>query len=377
MRRIAYVSGSRADYGLMRETLRRIDADDRLQLTVFATGMHLMEEFGNSIELIRQDGFSTQEIPLSFESDRPEATATFLGQLIVTLTQKFREERPDIIMLLGDRAEMLAAACVATYLNIPIAHIHGGDLSKTADEHARHAITKLAHLHFPATSLSAQRIRRMGEEEWRITVTGSPGVATIHDNETIPKAELYRTYDLSEEKPFLLMLQHPVDAESAGEEIDRTLDAIENIGMQTVVIYPNADAGGRAMIKRIEARNSQLVKTEKNVDYTTFLSLLANAAALVGNSSAGIIEAPSFKLPVVNIGRRQEGRERAINVIDCESKTTKIEKAIRKAISDSFKEEMKQCVNPYYHEDTFSRITEKLATTSLGRQLIEKVFDDG
>ncbi len=377
MRKILYVTGSRAEYGLMREALRRIVADPRLELHVAATGMHLMEKFGKSVELIKHDGFAVSELHATFEEDSAEGVASFLGAFITRFAAAARELEPDLLLLLGDRVEILGAAAAANYLNIPVVHIHGGDITRTADEVARHAITKLAHVHLAATEESAKRIRAMGEEPWRVHTIGSPGVASIKDKKLIGKGELCTRLGLDPEKPLLIVLQHPVSAGTAASDMSMTLDAVaesvSDSGAQVVVIYPNADAGGQAMIIEIEKRRAMpSFVIEKNLEYGTFLGLMAAADAMVGNSSAALIEAPSFGLPVVNIGEREAGRERARNAIDVPQEPDAIRKGIAKALSATFKESLAGMENQYFKEGTFERIIDALVKTEINDALLKK-----
>jgi len=380
MRKIVYFSGTRAEYGIMRSTLQQIEADSRFNLQVIATGMHVMEEFGRTIEIIKKDGFSVTELPVRFENDTDAARSLFMGNLIVKLTSALEKLQPDFLLLLGDRVETLAAAAAATYLSIPIAHVHGGDISCTKDNQARHAITKLAHLHFAASEQSAKRIRLLGEEKWRIFNTGSPSVAEIGAKARFSKKEVFNRYGFSNDKPLLVILQHPNEEKNAREEIATTLRAVNNFAAQILIIYPNADPGGRAIIEEIEKeRKKENVRIEKNVDYGFYLSILKHADVLIGNSSSGLIEAPSFGLPVVNIGDRENGRERAANVIDVPTVQDEIADAIRKALSEEFKERIKNCTNPYEKVGTAKEIISKLADVTIDENLLKKrlVFENG
>ena len=311
MRKILYITGTRADYGLMRSVLREIEAHPGLELEIAATGMHLMEEFGMTIEEVKKDGFKIHEIDATYEKDDKESMVNFIGKFIRLLTKKIEEINPDMILLLGDRGEMLAGAIVGAYLTIPTAHLHGGEVSSTVDEFARHAITKLAHIHFPPTKRSAERIIKMGEDPSNVFVVGSPGIDSILNENLIEPVELSKKYDLELSKPILLLLQHPVttDAEDAPEHIRETLEAIVELRHQTIAIYPNADAGGRDMIEVIrEYEKYPFIKMFKSIAHKEYLSLMSIASVIVGNSSSGIIEAPSFGLPAINIGSRQNGR---------------------------------------------------------------------
>lgn len=375
-RKILYITGTRADYGLMKSVLREIENHPKLELEVIATGMHLMPEFGMTINEIKKDGFKVHEIAATYEQDNKQSMANFVGKFIQLLTDKVKKIKPDIIMVLGDRGEMLAGVIVGTYLTIPVAHIHGGDISSTVDEIVRHAITKLAHIHFPATEKSAERIIKMGEDPSNVFVVGAPGLDIILNENLIEPTKLSEKYNLDLSEPILLVIQHPVttEVEDAPTQIRETLEAISELRYQTILIYPNADAGGRNMIEVIkEYEKYPFIKIFKNIPYKEYLSLMNIASVMVGNSSSGIIEAPSFGLPVVNIGTRQEGRQRAENVIDVDYDKEQIKAAIKKALYDEdFKEKVKNCKNPYGDGKAGVRIADILSKIKIDKKLLQK-----
>ncbi len=375
-RKILYITGTRADYGLMKSVLKEIEEHPKLELEIVVTGMHLMEEFGMTINEIKKDGFKNHEIDATYEKDNKESMASFIGKFIQQLTKKAIEIKPDIILLLGDRGEMLAGAIVGTYLTIPVAHLAGGDITSTVDEHARHAITKLAHIHFPATEKSAERIIKMGEDPSNVFVVGAPGLDSILNGNLIEPTELSGKYNLDISKPILLVVQHPVTTEvdDAPDQIRETLEAILEFKHQTVLIYPNADAGGRKMIEVIkDYEKYPFIKTFKSIPHKEYLSLMKMAGIIVGNSSSGIIEAPSFGLPVINIGSRQEGRQRAEYVIDVDYNKTQIKAAIKKALYDEdFKEKVKNCKNPYGDGKAGVRIADTLSKIKTDKKLLQK-----
>lgn len=342
--KIVYISGTRADYGLMKNTLKLIDNDSYFDLTIIACGMHLMNEFGKSIDEIKNDFSKIFSINQIFEEDTKESMTYFIGNLIVDLIPIIKDIKPDVLLLLGDRAEMLAGAIVANYLQIPIIHIHGGEVSSTVDDSARHAITKLANIHFPATKLSADRIKQMGENPSNIFVTGAPGLDSIVNFKDYDLDKLKIKYGL--EKDFVIILQHPVSLEvdDSKRQISETLNAVSKTDYQVIVVYPNSDAGGRAMIEII---NEFDFKSYKTIPHDDFIGLLNMASILIGNSSSGIIEAASFNLPVINIGSRQEGREHTTNVIDVDYDENEILKAINKIQSKQFQNQLKDIKNPY------------------------------
>ncbi|HJH25393.1 MAG TPA: UDP-N-acetylglucosamine 2-epimerase (hydrolyzing) [Methanophagales archaeon] len=375
-RKILYITGTRADYGLMKSVLKKIKKHPKLELEIVATGMHLMEEFGMTRNEIKQDGFKIHEIDATYENDNKESMANFIGRFIQLLTRKVKEIKPDIILLLGDRGEMLAGSIVGAYLTIPVAHVHGGEITSTVDEFSRHAITKLAHIHFSATENSAERIIKMGEDPSNVFVVGAPGLDSILNENLIEPTKLSEKYNLNLSKPILLVVQHPVTmpVNDAPDQIRETLEAISELKHQTVLIYPNADAGGRRMIEIIkEYEKYPFIKTFKSILHKEYLSLMKIVSVMVGNSSSGIIEAPSFGLPVVNIGSRQEGRQRAENVIDVDYDKEKIKAAIKKALYDEdFKEKVKNCKNPYGDGKAGVRIADILSKIKIDKNLLQK-----
>ena len=375
-RKILYITGTRADYGLMKSVLKAIEEHPKLELEIVATGMHLMPEFGMTIKEIKKDGFKNHEIDATYEKDNKESMTNFVGKFIQLLTKKVKEIKPDIILLLGDRGEMLAGAIVGAYLTIPVAHIHGGDITSTVDEPIRHAITKLAHIHFPATEKSAERIIKMGEDQSKVFVVGAPGLDTILSEKLIAPEELSKRYYLDLSKPILLVVQHPVttEIEGAHEQIRETLEAVLELKHQTVLVYPNADAGGRKMIEVIkEYEEYPFINSFKSIPHREYLSLMGIAGVMIGNSSSGIIEAPSFGLPVVNIGSRQEGRERAEKVIDVGYNKEEIKAGIKKTLYDTdFREKVKNCKTPYGNGKAGVNIADVLSKIKTDKYLLQK-----
>ena len=376
MRKILYISGTRADYGLMRSVLRSIHNHPDLSLDIVVTGMHLMDEFGNTIDEIKKDGFSYHIVDVQYEDDTKESMAIFIGKFIQELVPVMHSLHPDIILVLGDRGEMLAGAIVGVYMSIPVAHIHGGEVTSTVDDYTRNAITKLAHIHFPATDESAKRIHRMGEDTFRIFVVGAPGLDQILHERLLSHDELEQKYEIDFSKPVLLIVQHPVtlEVDNASVQIRETLEVVVSLQYQTIMIYPNADAGGRRMIEVIrEYEHLPYLKIFSSIPHEDYLSLLQQVSVLIGNSSSALIEAPSFGLPVVNIGTRQRGRERADNVIDTEYNREKIRDCIYKAIhDDKFRKKARLCRNPYGNGMASIKISEILSKIDIDEDLLIK-----
>lgn len=375
-RKILYITGTRADYGLMRSVLRRIHEHPALSLDLVVTGMHLMDEFGYTVDEIHKDGYSYHIIDAIFPDETKAAMATFIGQLIEKITPYICATNPDIILVLGDRGEMLAGAIVGSYLSIPVVHIHGGEVTSTVDDITRHAITKLSHIHFPATQRSAERIIKMGEDPLSVYVVGAPGLEQILEGTITDRHTLLQKYDLNPEEPIILVIQHPVTMEyvDAGDQMHLTLEAVKAFPYQTIVVYPNADAGGASMIQAIhEFENSSYIRTYASLPHSDYLGLMNVASVLVGNSSSGIIEAPSFHLPVVNIGTRQKGRERGQNVIDVPHDKEAIIQAIKKSLFDDvYRKTIQNGVNPYGDGTAGKKIADLLVSVPLTGELLQK-----
>lgn len=376
MRKVLYISGTRADYGLMREALFLVRRHPKLKIEIAATGMHLMPRFGRTIDEIKKDNFKIHKIDARYRRDVKKAAADFLGNFILKLSKLTRHIRPDIILILGDRAEMLGAAVVGAYLGLPVVHIHGGEVSSTVDETVRHAITKLSHIHLVATKKSAARLIKMGEDAWRVYRVGAPALDNILNKKLFSRKEISKKYNLNLTEPVLLVIQHPVTAEieRASSHMKETMEAIKKIACQAIIIYPNADAGGRKIIRVIEAyRKYPFFRIYKSIPSKEYLSLMNVASAMIGNSSSGIIEAPSFQLPAINIGTRQEGRERADNIIQADYDREQIKKAIEKAIFDKkFKKRVRECKNSYGDGKTANRIIKILVKTKIDKKLLDK-----
>ncbi len=376
MRKILYVSGSRADYGLMRSVLSGIEIRPGLELHIAVTGMHLMPEFGNTIDEIRRDGFTCHRVDVTYEQDSREAMARFIGGFIQEFVHLVREIRPDIILLLGDRGEMLGAAIAGAYMGIPVAHIHGGEVTATVDESARHAITKLSHIHLPATEGSARRILKMGEDPRHVFVVGAPGLDEILKMQPVPFEEIAKRYAIDPSLPLILVIQHPVPLEPGDPAIQmkETLMAVCRLPVQKLVIYPNADSGGRAMIEEIKKyETDKNIRAFRSIGHEDFLQLLKMSSVTVGNSSSGIIEAPSFGVPAINIGTRQNGRERGENVIDTGYNADEITTAITRALKDeTFRRKVKAATNPYGNGESSKKIVEILRTIQLDPDLLQK-----
>jgi UDP-hydrolysing UDP-N-acetyl-D-glucosamine 2-epimerase len=379
MKKVLYLTGTRADYGPMRSTLKAIKEHTGLKLSLLVTGMHLSEEFGWTVKEIKKDRFKIDAmVPIWNKKDSAESMAQALGAQIIEFTKVFQKIKPDIVLIEGDRGEMLAGAVVARYLRIPVAHISGGDITSeaTIDNSIRKAITKLAHIHFPGTKKSAKRIREMGEELWRIHMVGDPGTDTILSTPFFKSSWIGKKFNLNLKNPVLLILQHAVCAEVLPPEgqIRETMEAVKKMGYQTIVIYPNVDVGGRKIIKTLEGyKRYPFIKMYENLPHDDFINLMRRASCMIGNSSSGIIEAPLLKLPVVNIGSRQTGRERGDNIIDVDYNRGQIEKAVKRTLLDKkFKARIRKSKNPYFSRDTGKKVADILSKIKIDKKLLEK-----
>lgn len=379
-RKIAVVTGTRAEYGILKPLLEKIKGSNSLELNLIVTGMHLLEKYGLTINEIRKDGLKIDaevQMYVGDESD-PAYYGRALGCGIEGFTEALLRVKPDILVVIGDRLEALAATLAASSLRISIAHIHGGDKTDSGhiDESIRHAVTRFAHIHFPATEEHANRLAKMGEEPWRIHRVGALGLDSIVNQQSFSKEELASRLNITPLEPIIACVFHPVhlEKETSGLQMREILEALEELRMQTVIIYPNNDAGSQDIIAEIRKNaNLPFVRVFPTLPHLEYISLLKHADVLIGNSSSGIIEAPSIGLPVVNIGSRNVGREHADNVIFVNANKEQIIKGIRKGLYDhSFKEKVKQCKNPYGDGKATNRIIRVLSKIKINRKLLLK-----
>jgi UDP-N-acetylglucosamine 2-epimerase (non-hydrolysing)/GDP/UDP-N,N'-diacetylbacillosamine 2-epimerase (hydrolysing) len=376
-RRIGVVTSSRADYSHLYWPLRELAANPAIDLGVFALGAHLSPEFGSTIDEIERDGFPIRaRIECLLSSDTDTGMAKTIGIAILGLADAFTAWRPDMLLLIADRYEMLAPASVALALRIPVAHIEGGEISQGAiDDHVRNALTKLAHIHFTSTETARQRVIAMGEEPWRVHHAGAPSLDHLRRSTLLDRAALEARLALTLTQPTLLAAWHPVTIlKDTNAEADAFFSALADTPGQLIFVYPNSDAGGYALIERTRALAATRPHTHifVNLDAVTYWSLLGNAAALVGNSSSGIMEAASFALPTVNVGIRQQGRERARNIIDSPAETSAILAAILRALRPEFRETLRGMTNPYGDGTAAATIANVLTTVPLDGLLIKQ-----
>jgi UDP-hydrolysing UDP-N-acetyl-D-glucosamine 2-epimerase len=373
--RIFVLSGKRGGFGAMKPMLRLLRDDPQFALQLVVTDQHLNQKFGATIKEVQQEFEVAAAVDMEQADGRPQGRAAALGSCARKMADVLAELRPDVCVLYGDRGEVLATAMAAITLMIPIAHLQGGDVSGSLDEPMRHAITKLAHLHFPATEESAQRIRRMGEEDWRIHVVGDSHIDSIVAGQYAAEGEVCAALDLDASKPIVVVLQHSETTapEAAYAQMAETLVAVRETGHQAVVVYPCSDAGFEGIIAAIgELATVPQFRIRQNLDASVFWGLLAIASVLVGNSSAGLIETPSLRLPSVNVGRRQEGRLCAENVIHVAHDRDEIARAIGRAMSPAFRETVASCRQPFGDGNAGRRVVEHLRLLQPKEQLLVK-----
>jgi UDP-hydrolysing UDP-N-acetyl-D-glucosamine 2-epimerase len=375
-RRIGVVTTSRADYGHLYWPLRELDAHPDVDLGIFALGPHLSPEFGSTITEIDRDGFPIKaRIECLLSSDTDTGMAKTIGIATLSLADALTAWRPDLLLLIADRYEMLAPATVALALRIPVAHIEGGEVSQGAiDDQVRNALTKMAHVHFTSTETARQRVIAMGEEPWRVHRAGAPSIDHLRRSELLDRQTLQARLDLSFTTPALLAAWHPVTIlRDTNAEADALFAALEQVPGQLIFVYPNTDAGSHALIARtrVLAQERGSTRIFVNLDAVAYWSLLGQVDAMVGNSSSGIMEAASFALPVVNVGIRQQGRERACNVIDTPAEATAIVAATEKALSPEFRSLLRGMSNPYGDGTAARTIARVLASISLDGLLIK------
>jgi GDP/UDP-N,N'-diacetylbacillosamine 2-epimerase (hydrolysing) len=372
MRRICYVTGTRADFGLMRRTLQAIAADPGLALDLLVTGMHLDPAYGGTVREIGDSGLAVRaEVPVPLAPATGATMARNIARALLGFTDALAD-RPDLVLLLGDRGEMLAGALAALHLNIPIAHVHGGERSGTLDEPIRHAVSKLSHLHFTATEGGRERLVRMGEDPANVHVVGAPGLDGLEEIALTPRDELMADFGLDPARPFALMVYHPVvqEAAGAGDEAATLLGALQRAGTQVLALMPNSDAGSAGVRAAIEAvRGEAGIAVATHLERGDFVSAMAAADVMAGNSSAGIIEAASFGTPVVNVGTRQTLRERNANVIDSECDAG----ALRAALAGALDRGRYPPYNVYGDGRAAARIVALLRDTPIGPELMRKI----
>jgi len=376
-RKIAVITTSRADYCHLYWPLRELAAQPAVDLKIIALGPHLSPEFGCTASEIEKDGFRIDaRIECLLSSDSDVGMAKTIGLATLGLADCLGQMRPDLLLLIADRYEMLAPAAVATALRIPLVHIEGGEISEGAiDDAVRNALTKLSHIHFTSTELARARVIAMGEEAWRVHRTGAPSLDHLRRSPLLAREQVEARLDIHLKPPTALVAYHPTTiARDPTREAEAVFQALESVPAQLLFCYPNADAGSRALIARTEsfiarAGNGRVFV---NLEPVLYWSLLRCCDLLVGNSSSGIMEAASFALPAVDVGIRQRGREHGHNVLHAEANAAAILDAIGTAMRADFRRSLEGMENPYGDGHAAERIAAVLASAPLGEELLIK-----
>jgi UDP-hydrolysing UDP-N-acetyl-D-glucosamine 2-epimerase len=381
-RTIAVVTSSRADYSHLYWPLKDLAAHPDVDLKLIVLAAHLSPAFGNTVNEIEQDGFViASRIECLLNSDTDVGMAKTLGLAVLGLTDVLAQMRPDLLLLIADRYEMLAPASVALTLRIPVAHIEGGEISEGAiDDAVRNALTKMAHIHFTSTDTARARVISMGEEPWRVHRAGAPSLDHLTRSKLLTRSELEQSLHIDIEPSPIVVAYHPVTLlQDTTQEADALFAALAQIEGQILFCYPNADAGSHNLMQRTHEfiRQHRDAHVFVNLGAVTYWSLLKHAGLLLGNSSSGIMEAASFALPVVNVGLRQYGRERAPNILDAEPCVASILERVTIAQSAAFRESLRGMTNPYGDGHAAERIVHVLSSVSLDGLLRKRAFPIG
>jgi len=383
MRKICVVTGSRAEYGLLSGLMKAIQNDSELHLQVIATNMHLSPEFGLTYQEIEADGFHIdKKVECLLSSDTSSGTAKTVGLATIGFADAYEDLKPNLIVVLGDRYEILAAVQTALFFRIPIAHLHGGEITEGAyDDCIRHSITKMSHLHFTSTEDYRRRVIQLGEQPDRVFNVGAIGIENIKNLPLMSREELEDSIGFEIGNQCILVTYHPVTLEdsTAEEQSKNLLEAIDNIeNCRVIFTMPNSDTNGRIIkqaIERYVSSHSHRCVAFKSLGLKRYLSALQFVKAVVGNSSSGIIEVPSFHIPTLNIGDRQKGRIMAESVVNCGTTVNEIEKGIKRVLNNDFQTTAKRCINPYEAENTTAKILEIIKNYPL-EGIIQKHFYD-
>jgi len=376
MKKILFLTGSRGEWGYIRPILRLIKERNDVQSILVVTNMHLLPSYGNSYKEIESDGFKIDyKIHMSLDGYNYFTQAKSLGICLTSLPDIVENEKPDWILLAGDRGEQLMGAIAGAYTYTPVAHIQAGELSGNIDGMTRHAIGKLVHLHLAANSDAAQRLIKLGEEEFRVFNVGAPQIDEMVQEKISSIDELQNKLEINLSNGYILAVMHPVteEAHKAGKQAELLIKALNKFCIPKIVIFPNNDAGSNNVKSAIEEYREGDYFMYANLKRENYLGLLKYCECIVGNSSSGLLEAPTFKIPAVNIGRRQNLRYRGINVIDTDFDLDAIVEGINKALSADFKEYLKKnCINPYGDGHSSEKILNLLLNTKLDNKLLIK-----
>ena len=376
MKHIAILTEARSSFSYFRPIVREIDADPSLRYSLIVTNQHLLPTFGYSIEEITREGLNvTDRIYATLDGYTPPTMCKSLGVFLLGMTDALVRLEPDIVLVLGDRGDSLMAALAAAHMNIPVAHIQAGERSGNIDGMTRHAITRYAHIHFTSGEDAAERLRRMGEDDWRIHLTGAPQLDELVNGSHASPQEIAEQLGIDMSEPVVVVLQHPV-TEDFGNSVDQmreTLEAVCELALPTVLIFPNSDAGSEDMRSLIERYHRPFMTIQRNLPHSVYSGLMRVASVLVGNSSSGLIEAPALGLPAVNVGDRQRDRVRGANVIDVPYDRQAILQAVRHALSPEFRQTVRNAPSPYIGDGNVAgRIVDVLRSLEIDERLLKK-----
>ncbi|MCX6165016.1 MAG: UDP-N-acetylglucosamine 2-epimerase [Ignavibacteriae bacterium] len=379
VKKIIAITGTRADYGVYCSVFKKLNK--HFNFSIIVTGMHLSSDRGYTIKEIKKDKYRIcGVVDINQKENTLSAMADSVGHAINGFTKIFKKENPDLLMVLGDRGEMLAGAISAIHLNIPVAHIHGGELSGSVDENLRHAMTKLSHVHFVSNIEHRKRVIQLGENSKYVFNVGAPSIGNIRNVKLLSKKNIFKKYGIERDKYFILLF-HPTttDTESPGKQINIILESLKGIELPIIAVKSNTDAGG----DMINITLFEFMKKNKNfklfpsIPYFDYLSLLKYSSLLIGNSSSGIIESPSFKIPVINVGNRQRGRMRPKNILDVGFNKQKIKNSLKIILTDKkFIDSIKKIKNPYGDGFASDKILDILKKLKSKKELINKTFFD-
>lgn len=386
MKKICVITGTRAEYGLLKGLMDKINQSESCELQLIVSSMHLSPEFGNTYKTIEKDGFKiSKKVEMLLSSDTETAVAKSMGLGTIEFTNALDDLRPDLVVILGDRFEILSACQASMVLKIPVAHIHGGELTEAAiDESIRHSVTKMSLYHFTSTEVYRKRVIQLGESPDRVFNTGAPGVDNIFQMELLSRDELSKSIDFDLSSPFFLVTYHPVTLERKDplRGVENLLNSLLEFSDHKVIItMPNSDPHGRTIMKFIEdfttkhTKHTKQMKTFTSLGQLRYLSALKESAAIIGNSSSGIIEAPALKTPTVNIGDRQGGRICDRSVICTSDDQADITSAIKKAISKDFENEIEASGNLYGNGNATEKIFDVICKLDLTTSLNKKFYD--
>jgi GDP/UDP-N,N'-diacetylbacillosamine 2-epimerase (hydrolysing) len=381
--KIVAVTGARSEYDLMYSIYEKLNAHDQFDFSILVTGPHLSENFGSTVDYIIRDGFRIEDQLFNLvDSNKRIGRILSLGYQIPALAHAFNRVRPDLVLVAGDREEAMSVTMTSAYMDIPVAHFFGGDIAKDGniDNAVRYASGKFAHLHFVTVDRHRETLLKLGEDDWRIHVIGNPALDRLLSTVSLSKKEVFARIkaNFNEDAPYAVVIQHSIisEVELQKEHIVETLEAIVTSGLRCFLNYPNSDPGNFDIIQaydRYERMYPDQFKTFKNLDRDTYVNLLRHAAVLVGNSSSGLLEAPSLKLPAVNVGKRQRGRLHGENVLFVDNDREQIAHAIELVLTDpGFRKKLEESENPYGDGNSSDKVIRTLESLSIDDQLIHK-----